>query len=334
MPESSPRGPDTLRSIYYALGANVAITVVKFCGAAYTGSGALLAESLHSLADSGNQALLLLGRKQATAPATVRHPLGQGRATYFWAFIVTLLLFTLGGLFSIYEGYEKIRGDSEVESPWIAVIIVVIAAVLESISLRVTLEQIAGVRGDTSLFRWFRETRRGELIVVLGEDIAAVTGLAIALVALLATIVTGNAVYDGIGSVGVGALLIIVASGLGVEIKSLLIGESAAPRTRHAIRAFLENHPQVRRIQDLLTLQQQGDEIFIAAQLEMDPALGGRLPHAIAQCKADLRAQFPQAKWVYIEPVAPDDRRTDDGRSSRRRTRRPRRRGADPRASV
>src|SRR5947209_19804299 len=137
MPASAPPPPDTLRSIYYALGANVAITLVKFCGAAYTGSGVLLAESLHSLADSGNQALLLLGRKQATAPPTARHPLGHGRATYFWSFIVTLLLFSLGGLFSIYEGFQKLREQSAIEAPWVAVTIVLIAMVLEGVSLRV-----------------------------------------------------------------------------------------------------------------------------------------------------------------------------------------------------
>src|SRR5215470_8200934 len=262
MPAPAHRPPDTLRSIYYALGANLGITVVKFCGAAYTGSGSLLAESLHSLADSGNELLLLLGRKQAKAPATARHPLGHGRATYFWSFIVTLLLFSLGGLFSIYEGYEKLRARHTVDAPWVAVAIVVAAMILEGISLRVTLQQIAGVRRGTSLFRWFRETRRGELIVVLGEDIAAIAGLSFALVALLVTIATGDALYDAVGSIGIGVLLIVVASGLAIEIKSLLIGESAAPRTRRAIRRFFESHRHVHRIRNLITLQEQGDEIL------------------------------------------------------------------------
>ena len=202
---------------------------MKFCGAAYTGSGALLAESLHSLAESGNEVLLLLGRKQATAPPTARHPLGHGRATYFWSFIVTLLLFSLGGVLSIYEGYQKVREQSEVESPWVAVAIVLVAILLEGISLRVTLRQIAGVRQGMTLYRWFRETRRGELIIVLGEDIAAIAGLTLALAALAATIVTGNPTYDAVGSIGIGGLLIVVASGLAIEIKSLLIGESASP---------------------------------------------------------------------------------------------------------
>jgi cation diffusion facilitator family transporter len=321
MPTQAHRPPDTLRSIYYALGANLAITVVKFCGAAFTGSGSLLAESLHSLADSGNQVLLLVGRKQATAPPTARHPLGHGRATYFWSFMVTLLLFSLGGLFSIYEGYEKLRAQSTVEAPWVAVSIVVIAMILEGISLRVTLQQIAGVRGDTSLFRWFRETRRGELIVVLGEDIAAIAGLSFALAALLVTITTGDALYDSVGSIGIGVLLIIVASGLAVETKSLLIGESASPRARRAIRRFFDSHRNVLRIRHLITLQQQGDEILVAVQLEMRPVPSGvRLLHAITECKSEFQAQFPQAKWIFIEPVAAADDRAAPNAARRPRS--------------
>ena len=335
MPATTPRPPDTLRSIYYALGANLAVTVAKFCGAVFTGSGALLAESIHSLADSGNQALLLLGRKQATAPATTRHPLGHGRATYFWAFIVTLLLFSLGGVLSIYEGIDKLRDESAVEAPWVAVTIVLVAMVLEGVSLRVTLRQIAGVRGGMTLFRWFRETRRGELIVVLGEDIAAIAGLGFALAALLATIATGNAMYDAIGSIGIGILLIVVASGLSIEIKSLLIGESASPKTRRAIRGFFDTHPHVAEIRNLLTLQQQGDEILVAAQLRMQSALTGqRLLQAIAELKADLQSKFPQAKWIFVEPVAARENRDAKPQRLLPGTRRSRRRRTNARANA
>jgi len=328
VPATTPAQPDTLRSIYYALGANLAITVMKFCGAAYTGSGALLAESLHSLADSGNEVLLLLGRKQATAPPTARHPLGHGRATYFWSFIVTLLLFSLGGVLSIYEGYQKVREQSEVESPWVAVAIVLVAILLEGISLRVTLRQIAGVRQGMTLSRWFRETRRGELIIVLGEDIAAIAGLTLALAALAATIVTGNPTYDAVGSIGIGGLLIVVASGLAIEIKCLLIGESASPRTRRAIRDFFERHPDVVEIRSLLTMQQQGEEILVAAQLRMQPSLTGqRLLQAIAGCKVQLQSKVPQAKWIFIEPVAEShDRNGKDDEQPSSRARRSRRR--------
>jgi len=224
MSANKSRAPDTVRSILYALGANVAITVVKFAGALFTGSSALLAESVHSLADTGNEALLLVGRKQASAPPSAHHPLGHGRATYFWSFIVTLLLFTVGGVFSIYQGIRKLSDQSGLDSPWTAVTIVLVAMVAEGISLRMALKQIAKVRAGRSLWRWFRETRHSELIVVLGEDLTAVIGLSIALAALALTMATDNPVYDASGSIAVGALLVVVASGLAIEIKSLLIG--------------------------------------------------------------------------------------------------------------
>ena len=312
--------PDTLRSIYYALGANIAITVIKFAGATFTGSGALLAEGVHSLADSGNEALLLLGRKQAREPASAHHPLGHGRATYFWSFIVALLLFSAGGLVSIAEGYYKLQHLEPIEAPWVAVAIALFAMGAESISLRVTLRQIAKVRGDLSLYRWFRETRRSELIVVLGEDLAAIAGLSAALIALLATIATGNALYDALGTICIGVLLVAVASGLTIEIKSLLIGESAAPKTRRAIRAFLDAQPQIIEIHDLVTMQ-QGEELMIAVQARLDASLTAeRMLRAIADCKTALQDEFPQAAWVFFEPV--DD---NEGRPAARQPR-PRRR--------
>ena len=196
MSPSTSRQPDTVRSILFALGANLAIALTKLLGAMYTGSGALLAESFHSLADTGNECLLLLGRRQARAPASSRHPLGHGRATYFWSFIVALLLFMLGGLFSIYEGVHKLHEPEPLEAPWVAVAIVLFAMTAEGISLRVALAQIDKVRRGLSLWRWFRETRRSELIIVLGEDLAALAGLMLALAALLGTIATDNAFYD------------------------------------------------------------------------------------------------------------------------------------------
>src|SRR6266576_2730966 len=263
MPANMPPQPDTARSILYALGANLAIAVCKVLGAMFTGSGALLAEAFHSLADTGNQALLLLGRKQAKAPASSHHPLGHGRATYFWAFIVALLLFVVGGVFSIYEGIRKLHAPSPLEAPWVAVAIVLFAMTAEGISLRMALKQIDKVRGSRSLWSWFRVTRRSELIVVLGEDLAAMVGLTLALAALLGTIATDDTVYDAAGSIAVGTLLMIVATGLAIEIKSLLIGESAPPRTRRAIRQFLKTLPGIVEIDNLITMQ-QGDDLVIA----------------------------------------------------------------------
>lgn len=298
------RQPDTVRSIIYALGANFAIFIVKLAGAIVTGSGALLAESLHSLADTGNQGLLLLGRKQATKPADAHHPLGHGRATYFWAFVVALMLFTLGGLVSVAEGVHKLKQPQSLEWPWLAVAIVAFAMIAEGTSLSFALKQIASIRGDRSLWQWFRETRRSELIVVVGEDMAAMAGLTLALVALLVTVATEDPVYDAIGSIAIGVLLVLVAFRLGVEIKSLLIGESAHPRIEAAIRKAIENLQDVTAIRKLVTLQ-HGEDVLVAVQAEMKATADARdLVYAIARCKDLLHREFPQAKWVFFEPVS------------------------------
>jgi cation diffusion facilitator family transporter len=302
MPTKPLHQPDTTRSILYALGANVAIAAAKFAGAAYTGSGALLAEGFHSLADSGNEGLLLLGRKQAKARPSAHHPLGQGRATYFWSFVVALLLFSVGGLLSIYEGVRKLDEVAPIDMPWVAVTIVLVAMAAEGLSLRTALQQVGKVRGERSLWRWFRETRHSELIVVLSEDLAAIAGLFLALAALLATIATGNTVYDAMGSIAIGVVLIVVASGLAAEVKSMLIGESASPRTRRAIRAFLKAQPGVLEIWDLVTMQ-LGDDLIVAIRARMKASTGRDLLHAIADCKAALAAEFPEATWIFFEPA-------------------------------
>lgn len=302
-PPSRHQMPDTARSILYALGANVAIMLAKGAGAYVTGSSSLLAESLHSLADTANEFLLLLGRKQAKTPASAHHPLGHGRATYFWSFVVALLLFNVGGLLSIVEGIRKLDNAARIESPWVAIAIVAFAMVAEGISLRMALSQIAKVRGQLGLWSWFRETRRSELIVVLAEDIGAVAGLCIALIALLASIVTGNALYDAWGSIAIGVLLMIVASALVIETRSLLLGESASPKMRRAIRQFLNAQEDIAEIRALVTLQ-EGEDLLIAVQARMRAMTRPEeLVAAIARCKQALKARFPQATWVAFEPV-------------------------------
>jgi cation diffusion facilitator family transporter len=303
MDTAASRQPDTTRSILYALGANVAIGASKMCGALLTGSGALLAESFHSLADTGNEVLLLLGRRQAKLRPSARHPLGHGRETYFWSFVVTILLFSVGGIFSIYEGVHKVYEPVAIEKPWVAVGIVLFAMLAEGVSLRTVLAQVAKVRGQRNLWSWFRETRRSELIVVLGEDLAAIAGLALALPALLLTMATGNTIYDAVGSVAIGLLLMIVASGLAIEIKSLLIGESASPGTRRAIRRFLNSRPQILEIGQLVTLQ-HGDDLIVAVTAHMkQTGVSRELVGAIAECKAGIQAEFPQIRWIFFEPI-------------------------------
>ena len=259
---------DSTRAVLFALGGNLAIAVAKFVAAAITGSGAMLAEGLHSTADCANQLLLLLGLKRSRRAPTLEYPLGFGKEIYFWSFVVAVLLFTTGGLFSIYEGIHKLNAPNPIAAPWLAVSILLFAMIAEGISLRVVLQQVGKVRGASTLWRWFRETRRSELIVVLGEDVAAITGLTLALAAVLLTIATGNTVYDAMGSMAVGVLLVIVAVGLAIEIKSLLIGESASPKTRRAIRQFLEADPAVIEVRNLVTMQ-HGDELIVVVQAQM-----------------------------------------------------------------
>jgi cation diffusion facilitator family transporter len=286
-----------------SLGANVAIAVAKLAGALMTGSGSMLAEALHSVADSGNEGLLLWGRREAKKRPTAVHPLGQGRATYFWSFIVALLLFSMGGVASVYEGIRKLSAGEHIESPWLAIGILIFAAVAEAISLYVALRQINRVRGSRSLWKWFRTTRRSELIIVFGENGAALAGLGVALIAVLLTVWTGDPLYDAAGSIIIGVLLVVVAVAIGAQTKSLLIGESASPRVRRDIKAFLGAWPGIAAMREFITLQ-HGEDVFVAAKAEIQGTPSIReVEAAIAACEAGLKAAFPEVRWVFLEPI-------------------------------
>ncbi|HJW23739.1 MAG TPA: cation diffusion facilitator family transporter [Rhodocyclaceae bacterium] len=291
-------------AVVAALAANVSIALAKFAGAVYTGSGALLAEALHSLADTGNQGLLLWGMRQSKTPASVDFPLGHGRALYFWSFIVALMLFSMGGLLSIYEGIHKLGGHSGIQSPAVALAILVFALGAEGYSLSIALRRINRLRRGKPLWRWFIDTRRSELMVVLGEDSAAMLGLCLAGAAVVLTMVTGNPAYDALGSILVGTLLVLVAIALGYEIKGLLIGQSAAPDVRRAILDVLHSQQQVARVVDLITLQ-QGDDIFVAARVVLGRAESAdQVTEDIRRCKQALQAAVPTIAWVFLEPQA------------------------------
>ena len=297
------RGSETTRSIVVSLGANVAIAVAKLAGALMTGSGSMLAEALHSVADSGNEGLLLWGRREAKKRPTALHPLGQGRATYFWSFIVALLLCSMGGVASVYEGIRKLSAGEHIESPWLAIGILIFAAVAEAISLYVALRQINRVRGSRSLWTWFRTTRRSELIIVFGENGAALAGLGVALIAVLLTVWTGDPLYDAAGSIIIGVLLVAVAVAIGAQTKSLLIGESASPRVRRDIKAFLGAWPGIAAMREFITLQ-HGEDVFVAAKAEIEGTPSIReIEAAIAACEAGLKAAFPEVRWVFLEPI-------------------------------
>jgi len=303
MKEESPK------AIFYALAANFGIAVCKFGAAAFTGSGSMFAEAIHSTADCGNQLLLLLGLKRAQAPANALHPLGSGREVYFYALVVALLLFFVGGAFSVYEGAHRLMHHEPLSNPIVALVILGVSVVLEAFSLAGAMREIRKGAPDKGLWRWFRETRESELLVVAGEDVAALAGLAIAFAAVLLTMITGNPAYDAAGSVGVGILLMVIAFLVAREVKSMIVGESASPEVRKAIDAHLRTRPEVTRIISLITLQ-WGRHIVVAVQAEMiDYASGRAMIDAINVIEEDLQRAFPQVRWVFFEPDVPREAR-------------------------
>lgn len=296
---------DSVRTIVYALCANLAIAVAKTGAAIATGSSAMLAEAIHSYADAGNQVLLLWGMKQARRPPSPDYPLGWGKAVFFWSFIVALVLFSLGGLFSLYEGWHKLLHPEDLRHPWVAVGILVFGLVAETISMRACLQEVNKVRGHRTVWRWFRESRQSELVVILGEDFAALMGLALALIAVLLTMGTGNPMWDGLGSMWIGVVLIGVAVGIGVEIKGLLIGQSAEAETEERIRTFLEGNGEVEKVYRLITLQ-LGTSLMVALKAKMRARTAGELVAAINRAEVALRAQFPEIQWLFFEPDIAD----------------------------
>lgn len=293
---------DSLKTIFYALGANFVIFVAKLGAAIFTASGAMMAEAVHSLADCGNQGLLLLGVKQAQRPASPDYPLGHGRAIYFWSFLVALMLFSVGGMFSVYEGWHKLLHPQPLQQWGWAVGVLLFSVVAEGISMHTCIQEAAKVREGRSLWRWFRQSRQSELIVIFGENLAALLGLAVALIAITATVLTGNPVYDAIGTLLIGALLVVVAVFVAVEIKALLIGQGVEPAVHRAIYAYFNSRPEVKGVFSLITMQ-MGSDIMVAVQAEMDFSLrGDALVAQINAVEVGLRQQFPQVRWVFFEP--------------------------------
>ena len=299
--------PDTLRSILYALFANFAIAVAKGVAAFITGSGAMLAEAIHSLADSGNQLLLILGLKQSRRPPTMDYPLGFGKSIYFWSFLVALVLFSMGGMFSLYEGWHKFHNPEPLTSPMIAVGVLIFAILAESVSLWGCIREINKERYGRDFIQWFRESRSSELVVVFGEDIAALLGLVVALGAIVATMLSGDPAFDAVGSMIIGALLLFIAFFIAVEVKALLIGQSVEPRTLQKMREFLQAHPSVDELYNLLTMQ-MGRDAMVAVKARM--ALTGSergMVEAINRVESEFKAAFPVTAWLFFEPDISDD---------------------------
>jgi len=297
---------DSIKTIFYALGANFLIFVAKLVAAIITGSGAMTAEAVHSLADCGNQGLLLIGMKSAKKPPSPEYPLGHGKAIYFWSFLVALLLFSVGGAFSLYEGVHKVQHPEPLSWPWIAVGVLAFGIVAESVSMWGCLTEVNKVRGTRSLWRWFRESRQSELIVIFGEDLAALLGLVVALGAVVLTMLTGNPLFDAFGTLAIGVLLVVIAFFIAVEVKALLIGQSVEPEVREAILAFVLQQPDVVRVFNLITLQ-LGPDVMVAIKAEMNGDLSGRgMVDAINAVERGLKENFPQIRRLFFEPDVAD----------------------------
>ncbi|HEY6747436.1 MAG TPA: cation diffusion facilitator family transporter [Mycobacteriales bacterium] len=291
------------RAIIAALGANIGIAVAKFIGFLITGSSSLLAESAHSVADSGNQGLLLIGGKRARRRATEDHPFGFGRDRYFYAFVVALVLFTLGSLFSLYEGYHKLHDQgAELEKPIVGVVILLVAIALEGFSLRTAVVEANHVRGDVSWVSFIRRAKAPELPVVLLEDTGALLGLLFALAGVTLTWATGDPVWDGLGTIMIGVLLGVIAVVLIVETKSLLIGEGAGPQTVDKIVAALVG-PGVDRVIHLRTQYLGPDELLVAAKIAIPrTTVMERVSSAIDDAERRVRQAVPEARLIYLEP--------------------------------
>jgi cation diffusion facilitator family transporter len=301
-------GGDSTRQILQSLLANVAIAVSKAIAAAITGSGAMLAEALHSFSDCGNQLLLLFGVRRARRPPDDKHPLGHGRSIYFWSFIVALLLFTGGGVFSIHEGIHKLEEPSPVGSVRLAVIILVISLALEGWSLWSNVRELDRRRGSHGFFRHLRDTKDSDLVVVFGENFAAVVGLLFALAAIVLADATGDPRWDAGGSLAIGIVLVGVAIALANEIRSLLVGEAAGADTEQTIREIASADPNVVEVLRLLTIQQGPGEVVVALKLRWKPGLttGDDLERLTNELEARIEAKCPDVKWTFVEPDLTD----------------------------
>lgn len=296
----------TARAILYAFVANFGIAVAKTWAAMLTGSGSMLAEAIHSYADTGNQVLLYLGLKQSLRPADDEHPLGYGKLSYFWSFIVAILLFTMGGLFSVYEGVHKLQNPEPLSQIWIAIVVLILAILLEGSSLYGALREIKKVRGERPFREWFKHTRESELVVVLGEDVGAQLGLIFALGFLIAAEITGDPVYDAMGSICIGVILLFISAFIGWRIRALLVGRSADPDIQKAIDDIISEQEGIESVFNTITMQ-FGPDTMLAAKIKMRSDMN--ISEAVASINAlerELKARVPKLKWCFIEPDVED----------------------------
>jgi cation diffusion facilitator family transporter len=294
------------KAILYAFVANLGIALAKLAASLYTHSGSMLAEAIHSFADCGNQVLLYFGLKQSQRPADARHPMGYGKVTYFWSFVVALLLFSMGGVFSIYEGWHKLSAHEELNKAWVALLVLGVSVALEFVSLLGCLREIAKLRKGKSLGYWLRNTRNAELVVVLGEDVAALVGLVIAFMFVALAAATGNPVFDAIGSMVIGVVLVCVSVFIAVRIKGLIVGRSAEEDLQEALRVEISSDPNIETLLNAITLQ-LGPDVMLAlkvrmrADLTLDAAVG-----CLNALERRIKEKFPEVAWCFVEPDVAD----------------------------
>ena len=291
------------KHVYQSLAVNVAITVAKAVAAVFTGSGAMLAETLHTASDCANQLLLLLGISRAKKAPDELHPLGYGRALYFWSFVVALLLFSGGGMFSIYEGVHKLGAPEPVENVWLGLGILAFSLLMEGWALLGNLKEMRARRGEEPLVSYLRTTKDSDLIVVFGENAAAVLGLFFAIMAVLLSWYTHDGRWDALGSIFIGLVLVAVAIFLGTEVKSLLIGERADPAIERSVKAQVEADANVETLLKLISVQQGPGEVMVAMKVKLKDGLSGPgMVDAINSFEAGLKARHPDIKWCFVEP--------------------------------
>lgn len=291
------------KAIFAALIANVGIAATKFVAAAISGSASMLAEGIHSLADSGNQVLLLIGGRRSRREATENHPFGYGRQRYIYAFIVSIVLFSVGGLFSIYEGVSKLSEPHEIEAAWLPLTVLGVSIILESFSLRTALREAKHQRGSQSLAQFVRHAKSPELPIVMLEDIAALFGLVLAFAGVGLTVITHDAMFDALGTLAIGGLLVIVAVVLGIETSSLLIGEGATAEDHGKIRTALETTLGVGGIIHMKTLYLGPDELLLGAKIAVGASeTAADVARTIDAAEAAVRTAVPAARVIYLEP--------------------------------
>tara|TARA_B100001996_G_scaffold143336_1_gene109031 strand:- start:370 stop:1278 length:909 start_codon:yes stop_codon:yes gene_type:complete len=293
---------NSTKAILYAFFANLGLAFTKLGAAFYTGSGSLLAEAIHSFADCSNQILLFIGLKQSNKPADKEHPLGYGKVIYFWSFIVAILLFSMGGLYSVYEGWHKLHHPEELKHVWVALLVLAFGILLESSALFGALRVVKQIRQEKTLSEWLKNTRNAELVVILAEDTAAILGLIVAFIFVSIAGITGNSTYDALGSISIGFILITISIFCGWRIKELIIGRSAEPELTGLIDSIIRKDNSIEKLLHTITIQ-FGPDIMLAAKLKMKSGLTiEETVKEINELEDEIQKRVPAVKWCFIEP--------------------------------